>query len=396
MGSTKDVAPAAARRGLTRRVLVAAPVEQAYGRAAIEAIIGYARRHTDWELLFAPKPSQPEGVDRFGRGIDGVIADGNVPRVLERLRFNAAPMVLMSGQRRPGGAGWVMIDNEAVGRLAASYLAGLGFRRFGFCGMPDRWASGVRGAAFGAAVAGMDPPGALHEFETTPGQDHDWDAEAPELIEWVRNLPKPIAVFATHDDRGRLVALACQEAGVAVPEQVAILGVNNDELTCEMAHPPLSSIDHNARRMGREAAAMLHRMLDGQAAPEQPVVIKPVGVVNRRSTDILSIEDPMLARAVRMIRERATEGLTVSDLLSALPIGRRTLELAFRKTLGRTPHKEILRVRLDHARYLLRSSSLDLPTITSRCGFKYASQFSALFRKHAGESPSAYRARHET
>lgn len=383
------------RRVQTRpRVLVAVPSWLAYGRATIEAVIGYARRHTEWELLFSTRPGTRGGLRTSGRPIDGVIADGNAPHIAERVAELGAPSVMMSGAERLNGAGWVVVDNAAVGRTAAEYLAGLGFERFGFCGVRGRWTSPVRGDAFARRVRERVPDAELHEVLERETRVHDWDAESATLLRWVREVPKPIAVFANHDDRARQLAIACQEAGIHVPERLAILGVNNDELTCEMAHPPLSSVDHNARGMGAEAAAMLDRMLRTGRVPADPVVIKPIGVVSRRSTDILAIDDPVLARAVRLIRERATDGHGVAEVLRELPIGRRTLEVGFKDVLGRTPHQEVLRVRLERARYLLRESSLDLPAITARCGFKYPSQLSAVFKKHEGESPTAYRARH--
>lgn len=389
-GSSPVPAPTAAA---PTRVLVAVPIMQAYGRTVIDAVIQYARRHTDWELLFAPDPAQRQALHRTGRAIHGLIADGNMPDILPRARRLGCPVVVMSGEPEPAGMGHIVIDNHAVGRLAAEYLLGLGFAHLGFCGVGHIWTSVVRGRAFREAIERQPPPPAYHELIDRAGRVHDWDAESAELIDWVRRLPKPIGIFANHDNRARQLALACQEAGVAVPERVAIIGVNNDELTCEMAHPPLSSIDHNARAMGAEAAAMLDRVLRGAPMPTEPVIIKPVGVVERRSTDTLALEDLVIARAVRLIRERATAGWGVREVLRELPIGRRSLEVGFKQALGRTPHQEVLRVRLDQARYLLRESTLDMPAIAERSGFRYASQLSAIFRKHEGLSPKAYRER---
>jgi LacI family transcriptional regulator len=180
---------------------------------------------------------------------------------------------------------------------------------------------------------------------------------------------------------------------LAVPDQVAVVGVDNDQFLCDLADPPLSSVAPDSRRTGYEAAALLDRMMSGREQPRgQAIFVEPLGVVTRRSTDVQALGDPDVSAAVRFIREHACEGVSVKDLLAAVPLSRRVLEGRFRKLLGHTPHDEIARVRFERARQLLRETRLPLTEVARRSGFRNAEYLSTAFRRTFGTAPSAYRA----
>jgi len=185
---------------------------------------------------------------------------------------------------------------------------------------------------------------------------------------------------------------ACRRLGVPVPDEVAVVAVDNDELLCELAHPPLSSVIPNTRRTGYEAAALLDRLMNGGRARGETHLIPPLGVATRQSTDVLAIEDPHVSRAVRYIREHACDGINVRDVLRAVPQSRRLLEARFKKLLGRTPHEEILRVQLRRVKQLLTETDLPLETIAERTGFAHPEYLSVVFRREVGQPPSRYRA----
>jgi LacI family transcriptional regulator len=200
--------------------------------------------------------------------------------------------------------------------------------------------------------------------------------------------------MACYDFRGQQILDACRMSGVAVPDEVAVIGVDNDELLCELSHPPLSSVVPNAHRTGYDAAALLNAMMDGRKVGGETHLIPPVGIATRQSTDVLAINDAVIARTVRYIREHACRGINVQDVLKAVPQSRRRLENRFRRLLGRTPHDEIIRVQLNRVKMLLTETDLSLAQIAEKAGFEHVEYLSVVFKKEIGLPPSQYRAQH--
>ena len=377
------------------RILVLVQSQQAYGRDIIEGIIRWARHTRRWELLFDTRIDPAAHTRHTDRQIDGIIAESRSPERRKWLEGLRVAKVVISGEHPVPGSVWVQADNRRVGTMAFDHLYELGLRRFAYCGYEDAEFSTERLAGFKQAMQKHRLEAQKLEVHLSPRQPGDFEPESPELIPWVQGLAKPVGVFAVTLDRARNLALACREGGVLVPEQVAIIGVNNDPLVAEMADPPVTGIDHGTVEIGYRGAEALDQLLRGEPTPSS-IKIEPVEIQARQSTDILAINHPDVAQAVRLIRERALDGLTVKDILKQIPVSRRMLEQAFRQTLGRTIHQEITRVRMQHVEQLLRETSLDLPQIAVRSGYRYGSQLSAAFRKHMGMSPRAYRAEHAT
>src|SRR5262249_24430831 len=201
------------------------------------------------------------------------------------------------------------------------------------------------------------------------------------LAKWLERLPKPIGVMACNDARGQQVLNACRDLGIVVPDELAVVGVDNDDMVCDLCDPPLSSVVPNTRKIGFEAASLLERMILGEPAPDKPVHIAPLGIVRRRSTDVLAIRDKVTAEAIRFIREHACDGITIEDVLAGLPLlSRSALERQFNKLLGRTPKAEIIRVQLDRVKELLTESDFTLTEIAAKAGFRYHEYMSALFK----------------
>jgi LacI family transcriptional regulator len=198
-------------------------------------------------------------------------------------------------------------------------------------------------------------------------------------------------VLACNDDRGQQVLDACRRVNVLVPDDVAVIGVDNDEILCNLSFPPLTSVNINTQNVGYEAAALLDRMMAGQPAPAEPLLLAPHGVVPRESTDVLATDDRELAAAIRFIREHACEGLRIKDLVRKISLSRRELERRLRKLLGRSPKEEILRVQIERAKQLLAMADLPTAVIAEKCGFSEAKYFSQVFRTRVGLSPGAYR-----
>lgn len=197
--------------------------------------------------------------------------------------------------------------------------------------------------------------------------------------------------MACYDLRGQQVLDACRRRNIAVPDEVAVIGVDNDELLCSLSDPPLSSIIPNTHRTGYEAAALLDQMMAGKKIKSINNLIPPLGVATRQSTDVLAIEDRNVVQAIRYIRDHACDGINVSDVLKAVPQSRRVLESKFRKLIGRTPHEEILHIQMNRAKELLSQTDLSLEEITERTGFEHNEYLSVVFKRETGTPPSKYR-----
>jgi LacI family transcriptional regulator len=212
-----------------------------------------------------------------------------------------------------------------------------------------------------------------------------------ELSAWIAALPKPIGLMACDDARARHVLEACRGLGVHVPEQVAVIGVDNDETICELTDPPLSSVDQGAHRLGYQAAATLERMMSGRRVARRCRYTLPEHVVSRLSTDVLAMDQADIANAVRFIRQRACEGIQVCDVVAAVGLSRSTLERQFQAVMRRTIHQEIARIRLERVKQLLRGNELTLKQVAARTGFRHLTYFNRIFRLRTGQTPAAYR-----
>ena len=222
-------------------------------------------------------------------------------------------------------------------------------------------------------------------------QQSSWEGEVDGAALWIKKLPKPLGVMTGNDPRGIQLLDACRRAGVAVPEEVAVVGVDNDELVCELAYPPLSSVVPDAVRIGYEAAALLDRLMKGEPAPAAMQTIPPEGLAIRQSSDVTAIADPRLADALRFIREHACDGIGVNDVLDHLAVSRSVLQRLFRKHFDRTILDTITGVRIARVKQLLTETDMPLADIARRAGFSYMEYLSSTFRRQTGWTLSAFR-----
>ena len=220
----------------------------------------------------------------------------------------------------------------------------------------------------------------------------DWETNQLRLRASLRDLPKPCGLMACSDRHALRVLDACRAERIAVPQQVAVIGVDNDEETCRLAHPPLTSVMDNARQVGWRAASLLDELMaGGKSDSRQRILVPPLGVATQRSTEVTAVDDPLVARACELIRERACQGLGVEELLAALRISKSSLYARFRKALGRRPHEEILRTRLGRAQSLLRETALSAAEIAGRCGFAHPEYLNVAFKRELRQTPGAFR-----
>lgn len=317
------------------------------------------------------------------------------PFTTEQLLKIGLPSVVTVGEAEGLAVPSVDVDDARVGQLAASHLLGLGLHQFAFLGETTDYGR-QREQAFRAKVenSGYECFTYFQRTSLVRKYIEHWHEAEAELVSWLQSLPKPIGIFAAHDPSGRLLAETCRALSIRIPEQVAIVGANNDTHVCGMTYPPLSSIEIPWDQIGYESAMLMERLLANPASVEQePLLVAPTRVVPRRSSDFLSVANPMLARALEFIHEHATTGLNVKDLVQQLRVPRRTLERTFREVLGRSIHEEIMRTRLDAAKEMLARADLSIDQIAEYSGFGRNERFSVNFRKWEGMTPRHYRKR---
>ena len=366
---------------------------RAYGRSILQGVVRYLHGHGPWSVYIQPHglESPPPRWLKGWRG-DGILARINDRRMARAVRQSGLPAVDLRFAIPDLGLPVVGIDNRAVVRMAYQHLSDCGFRQVGFCGLPrgrSIWMD-LRADLFRDMARADGRP--CHVF-TSPDRRASvtWEEEQEAIAAWVSGLPRPVGVMACNDDRGQQVLDACRRVNVLVPEEVAVIGVDNDEILCNLSSPPLSSVDINTVQVGYEAATLLDRMMAGARRPSKPLLLTPRGVVARVSTDVLATEDHELAAAIRCIREHACNGLRVKELARKTDLPRRSLERRMEKLLGRSPKEEITRVQIERAKRLLTETDLSAAAIAEKCGYSQPKYFSQVFHAKVGSSPGAYR-----
>ena len=381
-----------------RRVAVVIEASNAYARGLLAGIQRHVREHDPWTIFLqehgrgAP-PLRP--LSRWqGDGVIARIETEAVARTLDTLRrrHNLA-IVDVSAGRLLDGVPYVETDDDAIARLAADHFVERDFRHFAFLGDDSfRWSDNRR-AAFTAALGTRGRTVAVLEHGTTRrgGRGSDDDA----VIErWLVRLPKPLALFACYDIRGRQALDACRRAGIAVPDEVAVLGVDDDELLCSLSSPPLSSVIPDSRGAGRLAAVLLERLMRGEALEAEEWLLPPLGIATRQSSDVLAIDDQLVVAAVRLVRDRACKGIKVQDIVRELGTSRRILDHRFAAHVGHTPHEEIARQQFRRVEQLLAETDLPVTKIAERCGFRHAEYMTVAFTRRHGMPPSRWRGLH--
>jgi LacI family transcriptional regulator len=211
------------------------------------------------------------------------------------------------------------------------------------------------------------------------------------LARWLKEQPRPLGLMCCNDDCAREVLDTALVAGINVPDDIAVVGVDNDDILCDLCNPPLSSVIPDAFKTGYLAAELLNRVMSGQKVQEQSIAVAPVGVQTRQSTDVVAVSDHRISSAVRFIRENANKNICVKDVLQAVPMSRTILDASFKKLFRCTPHDHILRVRVELVKTLLRTTDLSLAAIADRTGFEHVEYMSVVFKRAMGFPPGHYR-----
>ncbi len=358
--------------------------EDGVARGAID----FALREGRWRLLKdGHRPFLPSFEAMDLGAVDGVIGSFFDPRWADAV--NRAGVAAVNTSTRHAGMPLPRVgnDDEEIGRVGAQHLLERGFPQFAFLGVEDAWFSQRRLAGFrrlleegaGRTCATLDLPSGLEDAPARVGA-------------WLARQPRPVAVMAATDYLGLMALNAATQLGLRIPDDVAVLGVDNDHWAAVLAPVPMSSVAVNARRIGFRAAELLDRLMRG-GTPPPPRWIPPTGVVTRQSTDIVVHEDPVVARAMKHIREHCVEPIGVDDVPDAIGVSRRTLERRFKQALGLTPLAAIARARVERAKRMLTESEETAGRIAGLCGFDRQERFFRVFKRLTGLTPGQFRRR---
>ena len=361
----------------------------------LEGIAAYERIHCDWNFFLddqAMSVKDPNWL--FRKDWDGVICRHLDPIVLKECAIRGIPCVNLEDMPHEDvKAPKVKPDNRAVGHVGAEHLIDRAYQNFGFCGYGNEDWSKDRRNGFLEALEAVNTTCSVLDTDYIKVLTPEWDIGEQEIISvWLRELPKPVAIMACHDMRALQVISAAQQCGFRIPDDVAVLGANNETVRAELSHPPLSSVPLNAHEWGETAAMLLHLQMEHKPV-ERLTFIEPLQVVVRRSTEALAIGDPCVMKALKIIREEACDYLRVEELADRVNVSRSLLDRRFRKFLRRSPQDEIRHVRINKAKKFLIETDLTLAEIAEQTGFDHPEYLSVMFKRITNETPRDFRAR---
>lgn len=384
--------------GGPRRIALLMQSARHYERGLLRGIARYSQLHGPWQFLrsipYVSGGDIPSIDHLLNWRPDGLIVRES--EVVEALLKLELPTVFSPYTDVLEGQCNIVVDDMSVGLMGAHYFLDRGFHHLAFCGMDELffWSRGRRD---GFVRAGRKAVHEVHVYQPPVPREHiNWSRDLKALSEWLRALPSPLGLMVCNDDFSLFVAEACKLAGRSIPEDVALLGVGNDEAVCELTATPLSSVRLNTEHAGYECGVRLAELMRGRRGGNRPVIVHPTGIVERRSTDVLAMEDRHVAMAIRFIRDHATEPIHVEEVVAAVPLSRRALYNRFRDVTGHALYEYIRHARLDAFTRLLMETNLSIAHIAESMGFPDEKNVARYFRKVRGLTPLAYRRRYGT
>jgi LacI family transcriptional regulator len=362
--------------------------------AMLKGVAHFERTHHLWTAFHDDQARSEEDLRWVeSKKWNGIISRHTTPEMVKVCAERKIPLVDLNDSEPYPGVPKIRPDNVGIGHLGAEHFIERGYQKFGFSGFSnaswsrerrDGFEEAIRLAGRECAVFDVDYPGDLTPF---------WDEQQiGKLTQWLDQLPKPIALMACNDMRAQQLISAAHAKGILVPEEVAVLGANNDTIRCELADPALSSVVPNAFQSGYRAAEVLSEMLAGRKPKVLDQRMEPIGIVTRHSTDVLAVEDRNVAAALSFIRENACNGISVDQVLQHAHASRSQMERKFRHHIGRSPQAEIRRVQLKKIRQLLLETDFPLKRIAELTGFEHMEYMCVMFKRVTGSSPGTYRA----
>ncbi len=379
------------RRRRPPRVALLVETTRTYIRELLAGVRHYVAAHGPWSCfleLRALESGPPLWLKNWDG--DGILTRTFTQEMADVVASTGLPAVELRATSLRSTLPFVGMDNRRIGQMVADHFFGRGYRHHAVYSLHPERVFEERVHNF---VASTEARGGTCSQLPEAASDHaeDWERGQARLVKWLTTLPKPVGVFAANDQLGVRLLDACQRAGIAVPEEVAVVGAENEETLCAFASPPLTSVRFNGAAVGFAAAELLGRMMRGRFRPPSETLIAPKGIVVRGSSDEYVINDRFVAHVARFIRENATTGINVDDLCRKLNASRTTLDRRMKAALGRTPKEEILRVRFREVERLLRETDLTIDAIATQTGFAHSHYLQAAFKTSRGETPGEFR-----
>jgi len=374
------------------RVALVIETSSIYGRRLLEGVTRYIRHNSNWVVLLEQRSlmDRPPGWLRDWKG-DGIISRATTKRLAEELCAAQVPVVELTDRHGDFGLTHIWSDDLAIGRMAADHFLERSFKNFAYCGYSREAWSSKRMEGFCERLASKGFTVSTYDSPWEDLSASALESEESRLIQWALSLPKPVAVMCCNDMRGHQLLSACTTAELLVPEQMAVIGVDDDHLMCELCRPKLSSVIPNPESIGFQAAELLDLWMQGKSPDIKEILVPPMGIELRESSDIRAIEDPIVAAALRMIREDACDGICVQNVLDALNVSRSLLERRFHRLVKHSPQMEIRHVQVKRAMQLLKETEFPLLRIAKLSGFEHPEYLNVVFKRITGQTPGEYR-----
>ena len=381
------------------KVALLVETSRGYGRGLLRGIVKYSRLHGPWQFHLTPGDFEqiiPRMKDWKGNGIIARVihqktADLLLKTGLPFVALDLPKTIALSFRRKRIPFVELSSDSEGATQMAITHLLEKQFRHFAFVGYRGQVWSDKREKTFCDQMTRAGYHAHLYHTPIRKDISLQWEKEEPILAQWLETLPKPVGLVACNDQRGREVLEACNVAEIAVPEEIAVIGIDNDELLCELSFPPLSSVAFNTVQGGYLAAQTLHKMIQKVPVSHKKIIVPPLHVTERRSTESMVIDDLDVATALQYIHTQSLPELTVDNVVESTCVSRRILEIRFRKLLGSTILQKIQRVRIERSKRLLLETDYAIERVAEMVGFATGSYFVQFFRSEMGTTPSKYR-----
>lgn len=376
-----------------RRVAILVETSRSYTRDILSGVRRYMEKYGSWstflELRAFDSPAPPWLENWDG---DGILCRTHSQEMADLIASSGVPSVELRSTNFNRSMPSVGMDNALIGEMVAEHFLNRGYRRFAAYTLDTEAYFRERVRKF---VSRLERDEFACELLPSHGESSpdDWERHQSALIDWLGSLQKPVGIFAANDQLGVRLLDACRRAGTAVPEEVAVVGCENESTLCDFASPTLTSVKFDGESVGYEAAKILNRLMNGDEVPAESVLLPPRGIEVRGSSDEFVIEDPIALRAAKLIRELAFSDISVGEIAARLQVSRSTLERRMKASLRRGPKDELLRVRFREVNRLLRNTDLTIDVIAESTGFRHAHYLQTAFRERYGMTPGQYRKR---
>jgi LacI family transcriptional regulator len=374
------------------QVGVLVDTSRSYGRDIVRGIRRYVAEHGPWSLYLESRDlrsSFPEWLKKWPG--DGILARTIDPALLRQLKATRLPVIELRSTALKHPFPFVGMDNRIVGQRVAAHFMDRGFRRFACYLDNSELFFQQRCQSYRDTLKERGFECSVFETESAGRKTQRWDQHQRRVADWLTSLEKPCAVFASNDQLGFWILDAARRAGISAPEEIAVIGAENDKTLCETAWPPLSSVQLRGQSVGYAAARMLDEWMQRKTRPHAVTLLPPGDIIVRQSSDIVAVEDARIARALQFIRERAIANISVDDVAREVALSRSALERRMKALIGRSPGEEITRIRFSHVERLLTQTDLTLDAIAERAGFKHPQYMAEAFHKRTCMTPGAFR-----